>query len=70
MGSAINENICTSVRVRGDQIRENNETFTVRFQASNPLDIIEGSNTLTVTILDDGDGELDHLPFIMQHLRS
>ena len=49
---------CQSVTILGDDTLESNELFTVTLYPVNPRDSITGSNTSTVTILDDGDGTL------------
>lgn len=52
----LNQDVCFDLTINGDEIREGNETFTVAVLVGNSNDIIVGSNTVTVTILDDNDG--------------
>ena len=48
--------VCQMIEITGDDFMEENETFTVMFSVVDPLDVLDGANTVTVTIVDDGDG--------------
>ena len=48
---------CQSVTIVGDNIRESDEMFQVLVTPVNPEDSITGPDTVTVTVLDDGDGK-------------
>ena len=48
---------CQSVTIVGDNIRESDEMFQVLVTPVNSEDSITGPDTVTVTILDDGDGK-------------
>ena len=54
--SLLNQDVCFDLTINGDVIREPDETFTVTVVVGNSNDVIVGSNTVTVTILDDSDG--------------
>ena len=45
--------VCLNITVTGDMIVEENEIFTISVETSNPNDVIMGSTTATVTIVDD-----------------
>lgn len=60
--SPLNQDICFDLTINGDVIREPNEAFTVTVTVGNSNDVIVGSNTVTVTILDDNDG-MKNIPF-------
>ena len=45
--------VCFNITVTSDMIVENNETFTISVETSNPDDVILGATTATVTIVDD-----------------
>ncbi len=47
---------CQSITIYGDDIREGDETFTVRVTTVNSNDILTGSD-ITITILNGGDGK-------------
>ena len=47
---------CQNVSIIGDDIREENETFTVIVTPENNLDKVNGIQNITITIQDDGDG--------------
>ena len=53
--SAISQDFCAIFNVRGDNIREDNETLTISVQVQDTTDSFEGSTTVAITILDDGD---------------
>ena len=55
--SPLNQDICFDLNINGDLIRESDETFTVTVTVGNSNDVIIGSNTVTVTIVDDNDGK-------------
>ena len=52
----LNQDVCFDLSIKGDEIREEDETFTVTVSVGNSNDIISGSNAVTVTIQDDNDG--------------
>jgi len=54
--SVVGDSVCRSVTIVGDDVLESDEIFTVILYPVNPEDSIMGSNTSTVTILNDGDG--------------
>lgn len=54
----IGSTICQTISIIGDDIREDNETFTVVMAPEYDLDQIIGSSSVTITITDDGDGKL------------
>lgn len=54
--SVVGDSTCQSVTIVGDDVLESDEIFTVILYPMNPEDSITGSNTSTVTILNDGDG--------------
>ena len=56
-GSAINTEVCGSVMVIGDLIREPNEVFTVHLTPQNSNDDISTVVEFRVTIRDDNDSE-------------
>ena len=56
-GSAVNTEVCGSVMVIGDLIREPNEMFTVRLTPRNSNDEISTVVEFRVTIQDDNDSE-------------
>ncbi len=61
-GSAVGHVECAALPVvRGDLIREGNETFSVTFQVENPNDVIQGQAFVTVVIQQDGDGKKNPL---------
>ncbi len=47
--------VCETVEIIGDDIREDNETFTITFGVVNALDMLVEDSTVTVTIQDNGD---------------
>ena len=55
--TTVGEAVCQSITIVGDDQMEEDEMFTVTVVPNNPLDTIV-SDTVTVTILDDGDGTL------------
>ena len=52
----LNQDVCFDLSINGDEIREGDETFTVTITVGNSNDVIVGSSTVEVTILDDNDG--------------
>ena len=56
-GSAVNTEVCGSVMVIGDLIREPDEMFTVQLTPRNSNDDISTVVEFRVTIEDDGDSE-------------
>ena len=55
--TSVGINQCQSVTIVGDNIRESDEMFQILVTPVNPEDSITGPDTVTVTILDDGDGK-------------
>ena len=51
--AAVSTAVCLNITVSGDMFVEDNETFTITVETSNPNDVIMGPNTATVTIADD-----------------
>ena len=51
--TAINNSVCRDVNVTDDMIVEDNETFTITIETSNPNDVIMGPSIAIVTIVDD-----------------
>lgn len=49
--------VCQAITVIGDDIMEEDESFTVTVTPQNSNDDITGSTTVTITIPDDGDGK-------------
>ncbi len=49
---------CYNLTIIGDDDQELNETFMVTASTINDADQIYGSDTVTITILQDGDGTL------------
>ena len=45
--------VCRNITVLADMIVEDNETFTITVETSNPNDVIIGPSTATITIVDD-----------------
>ncbi len=53
------EDVCQVLTINGDDYEELNETFRVTFSPNltlNPEDIIMGPTSVTITIVDNGDG--------------
>ena len=55
--SVVGDTVCQQYTIIGDDVREADETFTISVTAVNSVDIITGQNEISVTIMDDGDGE-------------
>ena len=55
--SSVGVDRCQSVTIVGDNIRESDEMFQVLATPVNAKDSIIGPDTVTVTIVDDGDGK-------------
>ena len=51
--TAISNSVCRDVNVTDDMIVEDNETFTITIETSNPNDVIMGPSIAIVTIVDD-----------------
>ena len=52
------EHTCATYQlVRGDDIREPRETFSINISPQNAFDVISGPASLTIIIPADGDGE-------------
>ena len=50
---AVSTAVCHNITVPGDMMVENNETFTITVETSNPFDVLFGTNIATVTIVDN-----------------
>ena len=57
--AAVSTAVCRDITVPGDMIVEDNETFIISVETSNPNDVIIGPSTATVTIVDN-DGKYSH----------
>ena len=56
--AVVNDEMCLQFQIIGDDLREDNETFTVLLESENQLDMIVGDITqIPVTILNDQDRE-------------
>ena len=56
--AVVNDEMCLQFQIIGDDLREDNETFTVLLESENRLDMIVGDITqIPVTILNDQDRE-------------
>ena len=55
--TAVSTAVCRSITVPAVMIVENNETFTITVETSNPNDVVIGPSTATITIVDI-DGKL------------
>ena len=53
----VTDMMCVDYDVVGDDYREVDDTLTIDLAAENPVDVINGASQVSVTILDDGDGE-------------
>ena len=51
--------LCINVAIIGDTTPEHDETFSVTFTPENSRDMISGTSTVTITILNDDGGEMD-----------
>ena len=50
---AVSTAVCHDITVPGDMMVEDNETFIISVEISNPNDVIMGPSTATVTIVDN-----------------
>ena len=55
--AAVSTAVCLNITIPGNMIVEDNETFTISVETSNPNDVIMGPSTATVTILDNDSKE-------------
>ncbi len=55
-GSGLGPGVCLFLKITGDDVREDTESFFVTFRTMNSLDALVGGSTITVNILDNGDG--------------
>ena len=55
--AAVSTAVCLDITVPGDMMVEDNETFTISVETSNPNDVIMGPNTATITIVDNDSKE-------------
>ena len=53
----VTDTMCVDYDIVGDDYREVDDTLTIDLAAENPVDVINGASQVSVTILDDGDGE-------------
>ena len=58
--------ICASIIIIGDDIREQSELFQVLITAVNTNDVV--STVFRITIADDGDGMVKDFPLLPSHL--
>ena len=56
--TAVDTPVCQPITILGDTVEEENETFTVTASVTSPNTITQ-PDTITVTIVDDGDGMLE-----------
>lgn len=56
--SVVGDSVCQQYTIVGDDVKEEDERFIVSIQAVNSIDVIDGLNYASVTVLDDGDCEL------------
>lgn len=49
--------MCATYQVIGDDVSEDEETFSIRFEVQNGNDMISGATSVSITILDDQDRE-------------
>ena len=55
--STVGVTSCVQYATNGDEIKEADETFTLSVTPVNSVDIIAGQAEVSITIMDDGDGE-------------
>ena len=58
--ATISTAVCRNITVPGDIFVEDNETFMISVETSNPNDVIIGPSTATVTILDNDGKHIEH----------
>ena len=56
-GSSVGITLCAEYKIIGDDLKEEKEEFRVSVTAVNSLDDITGGSEVTLSIVDDGDGE-------------
>ena len=54
--SSISDTSCATYTITGDDLKEEDESFSLSVTAINDVDIIDGDATIFITIEDDGDG--------------
>ena len=54
--SSISDTSCAMYTITGDNLKEEDESFSLSVTAINDVDIIDGDATIFITIEDDGDG--------------
>ena len=58
--AAVSTAVCLNITVPVDMMVEDNETFTITVETSNPNDVIMGPSTATVTIVDNDSKSIQH----------
>ena len=58
--AAVSTTVCHDITVPADMIVEDNETFTISVETSNPNNVIMGPSTATVTIVDNDGKHIEH----------
>lgn len=56
-GSSVGSTACAEYTIIDDDLKEATESFQLSVTAVNSIDIIRGESEVTVSIVDDGDGE-------------
>ena len=56
-GTLEDEEYCITITIIGDDQMESNEVFEVTFTPQNEVDVFNGPPTVSITIMDDGDGK-------------
>ena len=56
-GSSVGNTACAEYTIIDDDLKEEKEEFRVSVTAVNSLDVIDGGSEVTLSIVDDGDGE-------------
>ena len=56
--TAVGTSVCQPITILGDTVEEEDETFTVTASVTTP-DTVTQPNSITVTIVDDGDSMFD-----------